>query len=86
MGLDDDDPAAGTAAAVLRYLEETQFGGGGHVHEIHPITPDGMMILDHSTQANLELFDSSGPSLYSVLNRCKTPMGRRLLRDWISHP
>ena len=86
MGLEDGDPAAGTAAAVLRYLEETQFGGGGHVHEIRTIIPDGMLILDHSTQVNLELFDSSGPSLYSVLNRCKTPMGRRLLRDWISHP
>jgi DNA mismatch repair protein MutS len=86
MGLEDDDPAVGTAAAVLRYLEETQFGGGGHVHEIRPIIPDGMLILDHSTQANLELFDSSGMSLYSVLNRCGTPMGRRLLRNWISHP
>ncbi|MDR1133962.1 MAG: DNA mismatch repair protein MutS [Synergistaceae bacterium] len=86
MGLEDDDPASGTAAAVLRYLEETQFGGGEHVREIRPIIPGGMLILDHSTQANLELFDSSGPSLYSVLNRCKTPMGRRLLRDWISRP
>jgi DNA mismatch repair protein MutS len=86
MGVEDGDHAAGTAAAVLRYLEETQFGGGGHVHEIHPIIPDGMLILDHSTQANLELFDSAGHSLYSVLNRCATPMGRRLLKDWMSHP
>jgi DNA mismatch repair protein MutS len=86
MGLEDDDPASGAAAAVLRYLEETQFGGGEHVHEIHPILPDGMLILDHSTRTNLELFDSTGPSLYSVLNRCKTPMGRRRMRDWISHP
>ncbi|MDR2780519.1 MAG: DNA mismatch repair protein MutS, partial [Synergistaceae bacterium] len=86
MGFEDDDPAAGAAAAVLRYLEETQFGGAGHVNRIFPILPDGMLILDHATQVNLELLDSSGPSLFSVLNRCKTPMGRRLLREWISHP
>jgi DNA mismatch repair protein MutS len=86
MGFEDADPAAGAAAAVLRYLEETQFGGAGHVNRIYPILPDGMLILDHATQVNLELLDSSGPSLFSVLNRCKTPMGRRLLREWISHP
>jgi DNA mismatch repair protein MutS len=86
MGFEDNDPAAGAAAAVLRYLEETQFGGAGHVNRIFPILPDGMLILDHATQVNLELLDSSGPSLFSVLNRCKTSMGRRLLREWISHP
>jgi DNA mismatch repair protein MutS len=86
MGFEDADPAAGPAAAVLRYLEETQFGGAGHVNRIFPILPDGMLILDHATQINLELLDSSGPSLFSTLNRCKTPMGRRLLREWISHP
>jgi DNA mismatch repair protein MutS len=86
MGLEDADPAAGAAAAALRYLEETQFGGGGHVHEIRPIQPEGILILDHATQANLELVEAVGPSLYSVLNRCRTPMGRRLLKDWITHP
>ncbi|MDR3075834.1 MAG: DNA mismatch repair protein MutS, partial [Synergistaceae bacterium] len=86
MGLEDGDPAVGAAAAALRYLEETQFAAGEHVHEIRPIHSDGILILDHATQENLELTDPSGPSLYSVLNRCKTPMGRRMLRDWISHP
>ena len=86
MGLEETDPAVGAAAAALRYLEETQFGGGEHVHVIHPLRQEGMLILDAVTQANLELTDGDGDSLYSVLNRCKTPMGRRLLRDWITHP
>jgi DNA mismatch repair protein MutS len=86
MGFEDADPASGAAAAALRYLEETQFGGAGHVNRIFPILPEGMLILDHATQVNLELLDSPGPSLFSTLNRCKTPMGRRLLREWISHP
>jgi DNA mismatch repair protein MutS len=86
MGIDDDDPASGAAASALRYLEETQLGGTGHVHGIKPLLPGGMLILDNSTQSNLELLDGEGASLYSVLNRCRTPMGRRLLRDWIAHP
>jgi DNA mismatch repair protein MutS len=44
------------------------------------------LILDRATFENLELAGTSGPSLYSVLNRCKTPMGRRMLREWIAHP
>ncbi|MDR3355269.1 MAG: DNA mismatch repair protein MutS [Synergistaceae bacterium] len=86
MGIDDDDPASGAAASALRYLEETQLGGIGHVHGIKPLLPSGMLILDNSTQSNLELLDGGGASLYSVLNRCRTPMGRRLLREWITHP
>jgi DNA mismatch repair protein MutS len=86
MGVEDADPAAGAAAATLRYLEETQFGGAGHIHALKPLLPEGMLILDHTTQSNLELLEADGVSLYSVLNRCKTPMGRRLLREWITHP
>ncbi len=86
MGVEDSDPAAGAAAAVVRYLEETQFGGAGHVHTIRPLLPDGMLILDQTTQINLELTEGGTASLYSTLNRCRTPMGRRLLYDWITHP
>ncbi|MDR1915603.1 MAG: DNA mismatch repair protein MutS [Synergistaceae bacterium] len=86
MGIDDLDPASGVAASAVRYLEETQFGGSDHVHEIRPLMSDGMLILDNTTQTNLELLEGDGASLFTVLNRCKTPMGRRLLRDWISHP
>ncbi|MDR3254056.1 MAG: DNA mismatch repair protein MutS [Synergistaceae bacterium] len=85
MGIEDADPAAGAAAAALRYLEETQFGGAGHIHGVRPLLQEGMLILDHATQSNLELLDGE-TSLYSVLNRCKTPMGKRLLREWIIHP
>jgi DNA mismatch repair protein MutS len=86
MGIEDTDPAVGAAAAALRYLEETQFGGGDHVLGIRPLLPEGMLILDQATQLNLELTDGDGTSLYSVLNRCGTPMGRRLLAAWITHP
>jgi DNA mismatch repair protein MutS len=86
MGLEDGDRAAGAASAALRYLEETQFGGAGHVHSIKPLLPGGMLILDNATQANLELLEGDGGSLFSVLDKNRTAMGRRVLRDWITHP
>ena len=86
MEFDDRDPALGCAACALRYLEETQFSKAEHVSSVTPIRPTQNMIFDRSTQLNLELVEPAGTSLFSVLNRCKTPMGRRLLKDWILAP
>ena len=86
MGFDDRDTAAAAAHAALRYLEETQFSKATHVNCVTPILPEENLILDLSTQTNLELADSSDTSLYFVLNRCKTPMGKRLLKEWILSP
>ncbi|SMG08371.1 DNA mismatch repair protein MutS [Dethiosulfovibrio salsuginis] len=86
FGVEDDSPEAGVAAALLGYLEETQYGAARHVSRIIPMTSDKWLHLDVTTQNNLELVDSETPSLFSVLNRCNTPMGRRRLRNWILRP
>ena len=86
MGLDDRDEAAGAAAAALKYLEETQFSKASHITSVTPILPRENMILDQSTQANLELTDKNSASLFWSLNRCRTPMGKRLLKEWITSP
>ena len=86
MGMDDRDPSAGAAYAALHYLEETQFSQAGHVLGIVPIVPAENMVLDQSTQVNLELTEPQKTSLYSVLNRCNTPMGKRMLKEWILSP
>src|SRR6185369_4574501 len=48
------------------------------------------MKLDFETIRNLELlFTNSGgdsPTLYSVINKCVNPMGKRKLRSWILNP
>ena len=48
------------------------------------------MLLDESSVVNLELFDNqSGQrqhTLYAVVNRTLTPMGGRLLRQWLRQP
>lgn len=86
MGFDDNDPAVGTACAALRYLEETQFSQAKHVTGVAPILTAQNLILDKNSQANLELLEPAGTSLFSVLNRCRTAMGRRALKEWIVAP
>lgn len=86
FGLDDGDPAAGAACAVLRYFEETQFGLSRHVMRLYPVSSGDVLRIDAQSQKNLELLESGPASLFGVLNRCRTPMGKRTLREWILRP
>ena len=86
MGFDDREPSVAAAYAALRYLEETQFSQANHVGSLSRILPSEHLILDQNTQINLELTEPANTSLYSVLNRCRTPMGKRLLKEWILSP
>lgn len=86
FGLEDNTSEIGVAAAVLHYLEETQFGAIQHITRIYPLREKSFLHLDMASQYNLELIHGDGPTLYSVLNKCKNPMGRRLLKEWILRP
>ena len=86
MGFDDREPSVAAAYAALRYLEETQFSQANHVGSLSRILPSEHLILDQNTQINLELTEPANTSLYSVLNRCRTSMGKRLLKEWILSP
>ena len=88
-----DDPAAlaGSAAAAARaYAEEMRPRGLPHVLLPEPLKFDERMRLDASAIATLELFESSEgdsrASLCSLLDRTRTPMGARALKDAISRP
>ncbi len=91
LGLGPQDaPAVRAAGALLRYLRELQPGG---VRLAHPIIerPGGVMPLDEMTRRNLELTESlrggdSDGTLAAVLDQTKTPMGARLLRQWLLAP
>ncbi len=87
-----DAVAVGAAGALLRYLRELQPAGLPHLARPVIERPGGTMPLDEMTRRNLELVESlrggddTGGTLISVLDRTQTPMGARLLRQWILAP
>jgi len=77
--------------ALLRYVQETQMAFLPHVKALRPYRPADFLIIDGSTQRNLELTENlfdrrSEGSLLAVLDRTTTGMGRRRLRFWVLHP
>lgn len=86
-----DVPAAICAAgALLHYVSQTQSQTLSHIQSIRVERPGAYVVLDPVTRRNLELSESlgsnDGPTLFSTLDHCRTPMGSRLLRRWIHHP
>ena len=86
-----DDAAVGAAGALLRYLNELQPAGTSHLARPKVERPGGILPLDEMTRRNLELVESmrgaeTSGTLLGVLNRTLTPMGARLLRQWILAP
>ncbi|MGI8842790.1 MAG: DNA mismatch repair protein MutS [Gemmatimonadaceae bacterium] len=92
FGVSETDGAAlGAAGALLRYLRELQPGGVPHLAPPIIERPGHVMPLDDMTRRNLELTESlrggdTSGTLLAVLDRTVTPMGARLLRQWILMP
>lgn len=91
FGLKDKPAATMAAAALLRYLQETQKGRVQHLQNLSYYHTQQFLALDATTIRNLELFSTlregerSG-SLWGVLNDTQTAMGGRSLRFWILQP
>jgi DNA mismatch repair protein MutS len=93
FGFDEeqDSPAIRAAGAVLEYLRETQKSSLAHIDQIGRYQSGNALEIDHATRLSLELTrtirggDRSG-SLLAVINRAATPMGARLLSDWLAAP
>ncbi len=84
-------PAAVCAAgAIVHYLRHELRRSLAHVTRMSVYHRSQYMVLDAATQANLELVESRGggrdTSLVGALDRTRTPMGARRLREWILHP
>jgi DNA mismatch repair protein MutS len=92
LGLGAEDAlAVGAAGALLRYLGDLQPGGLPQLRRPVARRSDGRLYLDAMTRRNLELVESLRPggddaTLLAVVDRTMTPMGARLLRDWILAP
>ena len=91
FGLDQKRLAVGAAGAIVEYLALSQNSALGLLRALSTYSLDEFMVLDGASRRNLELTEtlSSGEvqgSLLGVVEACVTPMGRRLLRQWISRP
>jgi DNA mismatch repair protein MutS len=92
LGLETiDGPAIAAAGALLRYLKEMQPAGVPQLARPTIERAGGAMPLDEMTRRNLELVESlrgvdTSGTLLAVLDRTMTPMGARLLRQWLLAP
>ena len=79
-----------SAGALLIYLEQTQHAGLKNICSISRIDGDKFVWMDRFTFRNLEIFSSAagsdGVALVSVIDKCSSPMGARLLRSWLAMP
>jgi len=91
LGLGGQPAAVRAGGAALAYLQETQQAPPSHLTRIQQLTLDDHLALDETAVRNLELVESlhdraARGSLLWALDRTLTPMGGRLLRQWVLRP
>ena len=91
LGIDDFAAGQIAAGAVLQYLYETQKTGISNITRLNPYVASKYMLLDSSTRRNLELTETlrekmKRGSLLWVLDKTRTAMGARTLRNYIEQP
>ncbi len=92
LGIEPSDAAALAAVgALLRYAGELQPNGLPQITRPTVLRSGGTMPLDAMTRRNLELVEplraeGAGNTVYDLLDTAKTPMGSRLLRQWLLAP
>jgi len=91
FGMADQELAVQAAGAIVEYLSRTQPAVLSLLTGLSSYSIEDFMILDRATRRNLELTEtirggSTKGSLLGVLDQTITPMGRRLLRQWLNKP
>ena len=94
FGLGDGDPVIRPAAALVSYLLETQRAESGRLAHLRPpgrYRQADYLVIDQTSLRSLEVErtlrsgDTTG-SLLATLQDGRTPMGKRLLRQWLCYP
>ena len=89
FGCEDMKAANSAAGAILHYLKFQLRRNCSHLQALSIRESSDFVLIDAASQANLDLTDSKSGrahSLLGALDSTTTPMGARLLRDWILHP
>ena len=78
------------AGALMVYLEQTQHVGLRNISTLGRIDEAKFVWMDPFTLRNLEVFQAAsgreGVSLVETIDKCSSPMGARLLRNWLAMP
>jgi DNA mismatch repair protein MutS len=90
FGCDGFPLGVSAAGALLQYVQDTQKTSLPHLASITVEQPGDAVIMDGPTRRNLELEESltghHQHTLAGAMDRCRSPMGSRLLRRWIQRP
>lgn len=89
FGCEEMKATVSAAGAILHYLKFQLRRNCSHLQPLSVRESSDYVLIDAASQANLDLVDSKSGrahSLLGALDATSTPMGARLLRDWILHP
>ena len=91
LGIKDYDELVLSCGAMLKYLHDTQKDSLKHINTLTLYNVDSYMIIDSVAMRNLELVETMRDkqkkgSLLSVLDKTKTAMGARMLREFVTQP
>ena len=91
LGLSDKPELLCALGALLCYLQRTQRTGIERLTQLQLYSGAQYMRLDYNARRNLELLETMRTkdkrgSLLGVLDKTRTPMGKRLIRSWIERP
>lgn len=90
FGLKANSLSVRAAGAIIQYLKETQPDALNLLNSLRSYSLNEFMTLDASTRRNLELDETlrgeRKGSLLGTLDATITPMGKRMIHQWVSQP
>ncbi|MCP4771194.1 MAG: DNA mismatch repair protein MutS [Planctomycetes bacterium] len=91
FGIEEIPPVIASCGALLDFLRDTQKSSLQQLRELHLHQATRHLALDRATRRTLEIVRNQHDggregTLLAILDRTGTPMGARLLRDWVLEP
>ena len=91
LGLGTHTAGIAAVGMILQYLKEHRPGSETYLRLPRPHVPHEYLLMDPTSERSLEVIPAGGtdkdsPTLLAVLDETVTPMGGRLLRQWLRRP
>ncbi|MDC7221459.1 MAG: DNA mismatch repair protein MutS [Spirochaetales bacterium] len=91
FGIKSNSPLVLSPGVLIQYIEDTAKSLLPHISTLKVYSESDYLALDEATRKNLELVKNlqdgtKNYTLFEILDQTMTPMGTRLLKNWIQHP